>query len=333
VSGPGRNQMNNGIFPAHLNAVATNHSTGLHKVTSIDELKDLVAKTYNVFRDKFTEKTQEHPSYQAYRSVYAVFKHDPSQLNLSIPTALWMKLDENIKKQIVHIRQEIRESKESKEKSTEKTTIGKQYPSLAKSEQDVRQTMTALSYIRECAVSDLFDDDDSLGDMDIDDDNFFENMQHIKMVSVQVNFGTKLIPLIYKRTSELRINVYREESYMPFWMEELIHVSSEAVIILNLTKCFAQLVGYDPNTTQSARVPIASGYIKTKIDGNFLLLLINEAPYLAHSPTTLLLEYQIGEYGKVIDLCAETHVVSSDPRLMGKQRLEISAEMHILMED
>jgi hypothetical protein len=36
--------------------------------------------------------------------------------------------------------------------------------------------MTALSYIRECAVSDLSDNEDSLGDMDIDDDNFSENM-------------------------------------------------------------------------------------------------------------------------------------------------------------
>jgi hypothetical protein len=73
VKGPGRKQMDNGIFPAHLNAVAMNHSTGLHKVTSIDELKDLVAKTYHMFRDKFVEEAHEHPSYQAYRLVYAVF--------------------------------------------------------------------------------------------------------------------------------------------------------------------------------------------------------------------------------------------------------------------
>jgi hypothetical protein len=83
--GPGRNQMNNGIFPAHLNAVATKHSKGLSKVTTINELRDLVAKTYNVFRDKFVDEAHEHPTYQAYRSVYAVFKHDPSRLNLSIP--------------------------------------------------------------------------------------------------------------------------------------------------------------------------------------------------------------------------------------------------------
>jgi hypothetical protein len=75
-----------------------------------------------MFRNKFAEEAHEHPSYQAYRLVYAVFEHDPSQLNLSIPTPLWMKLDENIKKQIVRIRQEIRESKELKEKSTEKNS-------------------------------------------------------------------------------------------------------------------------------------------------------------------------------------------------------------------
>jgi hypothetical protein len=118
---------------------------------------------------------------------------------------------------------------------------------------------------------------------------------------------------------------------MPFRMEELIHVSLETAHIY--LKLFARLVGYDPDTTQSARVPIASGYIKTKIEGNFILLLINEAPYLAHSPTTLLSEYQIREYGKVIDSCVETHVVSLDPRLMGKQPLEINEEMHIPMED
>jgi hypothetical protein len=57
VSGPGRNQMNNEIFPAHLNAIATNHSkTGLHKVTLIDELKDLVAKTYHIFRNNLQKK-------------------------------------------------------------------------------------------------------------------------------------------------------------------------------------------------------------------------------------------------------------------------------------
>jgi hypothetical protein len=229
----------------------------------------------------------------------------------------------------VRIRQEIRESKESKEKSTEKTTIGKQYPSLAKPEQDVRQTMTALSYIRECAVSDLFDDDDSLGDMDINDDDFFENMRHIKMVSVHGEFWDKIeanFRVAYKCVQGGKLYAISDGGADSCILESSAHM-------INLTKCFARLVGYGPDTTQSARVPIASGYIKTKFNGNFILLLINEAPYLAHSPTTLLSEYQIREYGKVIYSCSETHMIFLDPHLMGKQRLDISAEIHIPMED
>jgi hypothetical protein len=67
--------------------------------------------------------------------------------------------------------------------------------------------------------------------------------------------------------------------------------------------------------------------------GNIALLLIHEAPYLAHLPTILLSEYQIREYGKVIDSCAKNHVVSSNPRLMGRQRLEANDDVHIPMED
>jgi hypothetical protein len=285
-------------------------------------------------KDKFTEEAHEHPSFQAYCLVYAVFKNDPSRLNQSIPAALWMKLDENIKKQIARIRQEIRESKDSKEKSPDKTTIGKQYPSLIKPLQDVRQTMTVLSYIRDCAVSDLFKDDDSTVDMDINDDDTFEHIWHVKMVSVHGEFWD------VNDTIGIQGNFWF--AYKCVQGEKLYAISDggadscilgSSAHLIKLTKCFARLVGCDPDTTQLARVPIASGYVKTKHNGHFILLLINEAPYLAHSPTTLLSEYQIREYGKVIDSCAETHVVSSSPRLMGKQRLEISEDIHIPMED
>jgi hypothetical protein len=47
-----------------------------------------------------------------------------------------MKLDDNVKKQITRIRQEIRENKDLKEKNKNKASIGKQYPSLNKPEQD-----------------------------------------------------------------------------------------------------------------------------------------------------------------------------------------------------
>jgi hypothetical protein len=86
---PGMKQ--NGIFLMHLNAVSTNESPHLYQVTSLDELKDLVNKTYHVFKDKFTEESHEHSQFQAYRADYAVFKNDPTRLNLSVPAPLRMK--------------------------------------------------------------------------------------------------------------------------------------------------------------------------------------------------------------------------------------------------
>ena len=104
--------------------------------------------------------------------------------------------------------------------------------------------------------------------------------------------------------------------------------------LINSTGRYARLVGYDPETTQSARVPIVSAYLKTKDNaGNYILLLVHEAPYLAHSPTNLLSEYQIREYGLVIDSCSLNHVISSNPRLTGKQRFEITTDTHVRMED
>lgn len=90
-------------------------------------------------------------------------------------------------KKITLIRQEIRESNDSKEKSKDKTATGKQYPSLNKSAPDIRKTMTALSHIQGIAIiSDLFDNEDSITDMemDTDDDDFSEHICHVNMVSV-----------------------------------------------------------------------------------------------------------------------------------------------------
>lgn len=177
-----------------------------------------------MYKEKYTDGNHEHPDYEAIRSVYAVFKHDPNRLNLSIPAALWQKLDETIKKQIVRIRQKIQESKDSKDKDTEKITIGKQYPSLNKPETDVRQTMAALSHIRDCAVSDLFEDDDSIDGMEINNDGLFEHIRHIKMVSAYGEHwdddDTIDIHADFRMAHKC---VQGDKKYMPSQMEELIH--------------------------------------------------------------------------------------------------------------
>ena len=75
-------------------------------------------------------------------------------------------------------------------------------------------------------------------------------------------------------------------------------------------------------------------YIKSKgKDDNFVLLLIHEAPYLAHSNMSLLSEYQIRQYGKIIDSCSKNHILSSNPVLKGTQSFDINDENHFNLID
>ena len=54
---------------------------------------------------------------------------------------------------------------------------------------------------------------------------------------------------------------------------------------------YAHLIGYDPATTKSHRIPIVTAYLKVKAhNGVPVLLKINEAAYNAGSPITLLSE-------------------------------------------
>ena len=138
-------------------------------------------------------------------------------------------------KKITLIRQEIRESNDSKEQSKDKTAIWKQYPSLNKSAPDIRKTLTASSHIQGIAIiSDLFDNEDSITDMemDTDDDDFSEHICHVNMVSVHGGLWGDDdmidIQITYRFTNKC---VHKMEKTMPSQMEVLIHVSWEVVLM------------------------------------------------------------------------------------------------------
>ena len=100
-------------------------------------------------------------------------------------------------------------------------------------------------------------------------------------------------------------------------------VLGQVVHVVNCTGQYACLISYDPSTTQSSRVPVVLASIKLKDkNDNIVLLLIHEPSYLAHSNTSLLLEYQICQYGKIIDSCSKNHVLSTNPVLKGTQRFQ-----------
>src|SRR6056300_2007949 len=101
--------------------------------------------------------------------------------------------------------------------------------------------------------------------------------------------------------------------------------------VVSETNRYARLVGYDPKTTQSCRIPIVTAYIKAKAhNGIPVLLKSNEAPYNKDSPITLLSEYQIRENNFIIDSVATKHRTTSG---YGTQRLQLNDVVHIPFKD
>ena len=98
--------------------------------------------------------------------------------------------------------------------------------------------------------------------------------------------------------------------------------------LLLIHSCYATLVGYDPDTTESGKVPIVTAYLKALAHNDVpILLKVNEAPYNADSPITLLSEYQIRENQFIIDSIAMKH--KSSPTSYGTQRLVLNEDVHL----
>src|SRR6476620_3322109 len=104
--------------------------------------------------------------------------------------------------------------------------------------------------------------------------------------------------------------------------------------VLSYTGRYANLQGYDPKNTITKNVPIVTSLIKVRSSstgGYPVLLKIYECPMNGDSPITLLSEYQIREYGLVIDSVAKKHKSSHGKQ--GTQRFEINSWVHIDFED
>ena len=102
--------------------------------------------------------------------------------------------------------------------------------------------------------------------------------------------------------------------------------------VVSYTGRHAYLIGYDPATTKSAKIPIISGYIKVMSQVNIpIVLLIHEAPYNANSPVTLLSEYQARDYGTIIDSISKRHKTISGTH--GTQRMLVSPDVYVPFVD
>ena len=102
--------------------------------------------------------------------------------------------------------------------------------------------------------------------------------------------------------------------------------------VIHHTGRTATLVGYDPRTTRTTKVPIVSAYLKVMSHvGIPVFLKVNQAPYHKDNDITLISEYQVREHKYVIDSVASKHLKAPD--VYGTQRLDLSDAIHVKFED
>ena len=229
--------------------------------------------------------------------------------SLNIPNEIWRELEPKMKEKITQIKNEIRQKRQQEERTPSATParppspLPEQYPTAA----NAVNTM----------LSNLCIDDTSDSEPTSTDDEALSAQYHTVM----------------ERDLEVRAHLELIDSYSKGYYAIADGGADSCVLgqnaeVVSYTGRFATLVGYDPKFTKSKRIPIVTAYLKVKAHNNIpVLLKINEAVYNEGSPVTLLSEYQVREYGFVIDSVAEKHLKSPD--VYGTQRLTLNEDVHI----
>ena len=304
------------------------------------EIFTYVNKVYkeHVTNLRQTMNNESATSHTALLQTYATFKFTPHILNLGIPTDLWKRFDDTMRKRIKCLHQEICAEKKPSSpapSSTPTTPICNQYLTMNGEAPKDADIEAVINGVYNFAASEL-DDDDSISTVDDDADLFHIHMVNVDHGDIPVGDYQRIGgDIIYDCTESF----HRANHFC--LMEDIqqyaqpnggadTSILGKIAYVFHTTGRYARLIGYDPTTTKSGRVPIVSAYLKTALaNGIIVLLVVNEAPYMAHSTTTFLSEYKSREYGKFIDSCSTSHVLPSDPLLLGKQHFELGPNQHI----
>ena len=228
----------------------------------------------------------------------------------------------------MEIKKRLQEKQNAKPKQDSASKIPDQYPSKKNKDHVVNLCST-------------------IADLGIESDDESTDDEAITSFAYMVK-STKLEPegmLNSEDSLDLPIQVrahleYGQQSWYPDKVYAIADGGADSCIVgkhakvLSYTGRFANLIGYDPKNTRTDKVPIVTALLKVKSNctGNIpVLLKVHEAPYNSHSPVTLLSEYQIREYGLVIDSVAKKHMSSHGQK--GTQRFEVKGDVHIDFED
>jgi hypothetical protein len=209
---------------------------------------------------------------------FQTFQSPAIRERLSIPYPIWQQLEPIIRDKIVEIRKGIQAKNRPPPAPvpvSAPAAIPAQYPDM-KANMATSRDVT-LNLCNTLAGMDFSDDGD-------DTDDELLNTFHLNMITVRAHL---------------------EYAEVPWGSQKIYAISdcgADSTILgkyakgLHHTNRFANLVGYDPQTTRTEKVPIVCALIKARsnTEGSIPVLLhINEAPLLANSPITLISEYQV----------------------------------------
>ena len=265
------------------------------------------------------------------KNIYKVFNSKTFRDSMHIPALIWNEIEPSIREKLLEAKARVKEKQNNRPKPTSVAKIPDQYPT--KKTQD--HVINLCSSIADLGIE---GEDDSTDDEAITFHAFMtisKNLEPGKLAKPQ-NDPQNDPDQPIKVRAHLE---YGKQSWYPDKVYAIADGGADSCIIgqnakvISYTGRFANLVGYNPETTRTEKVPIVTALLKAKSSSNDypVLLKVHEAPYNSQSPITLLSEYQIREYGLVIDSVAKKHMSSHG--MKGTQRFELNKWVHINFED
>jgi hypothetical protein len=292
--------------------------------------------TFNETVDLFEKHAEQVGAFAAYQS----FNSNPMRESLRIHPDIWKQLGPEIQEKISKMKADLYAKRSAAaqanpppaEKGSNpafKGSIPSQYPSMKKANkvdtvEMERQAMAAL-----CEKLGELTSMDTEGDTDDEElhRNAFTTMTRF---SEEESEGESEEPILIRANTQIAIDDAKHYAISDSGADSSI--LGKYTHVTAYTGRYAYLVGYDPNTTRSSKIPVVSGYIKVKAHNDIPVILeVHEALFYDKNPITLISEYQARDYGTIIDSVSTRHKTIAGT--YGTQRMIISPDLHVPLVD
>jgi hypothetical protein len=313
----------------HSKTVEKEPSSKKRVMTTIGEEDD--SKSYRSWqetKDLFEAVARESNIFQAYRS----FDNRSMRQSLNIHDDIWKALEPAIQDKIKAVREKVKANMQANRQENNKSSnpggIPAQYPTMKAS--NLVDTKDGESpHAAMVALCEKLGDLTTMDDYETDDDECMRQMYMVSSLATNTCHEEEDIITI-RAHLEYTKNADRHYAISDSGADSSI-LGLNCHVIAH-TGRHAYLIGYDPATTKSAKIPIVSGYIKVMSQVHIpIVLQINEAPYNANSPVTLLSEYQARDHGTIIDSVSRRHKTISGS--YGTQRMMVSPHVYVPFVD